>query len=520
MNASCRFALVILTLAPNVARAGWDEVRKIVPADVARSDGFGISVALSGGRALIGSFRDDLDTNWNAGSAYLLELPGASRIRKFEPDDLVSFDEFGFSVALRNQRALVGSPGDDTLGYESGSAHLFNTVTGERVSRITPADLSAEENFGWSVALSDDRAIVGCPLDTIDNRRGRGSVYLYDATSGAPLHKLVAADGKGMDQFGKAVAIEGRFAVVGSPYSDNLSGNEGAAYVFDTHSGQQTAKLMSADSGVDDLFGSSVAISGNLAVVGSPLHDSEVGNSGCAYVYDLTTGRQISKLQAADPSVSAYLGQSVSISDGLVVVSAHLTSESGRYSGSAYVFDALTGVQVAKLLPSDGKPGQYFGNSVAIDGNTILVGSWMDNSAGTESGSAYLYARDLLSAQNAQPLALAIAPGRSATVQDLVVLSNVGGDGSVINVLDFGFAGEGAGLFDLADFAPTALVAGADGSVAFDLLFRGSAENGEFNAVLTLITDSGEVNYAVRATVAPEPMSALLAMGCFRRRRR
>ncbi len=237
-------------------------------------------------------------------------------------------------------------------------------------------------------------AIVGAYGDD-DNGEFSGSAYLFDTTTGRQIAKLLADDGATSDVFGWSVAISGATAIVGA-WADDDNGNvSGSAYLFDTTTGAQIAKLLPKDGATGDEFGGSVAISGDTAIVGAAWDDDNGSRSGSAYLFDVTTGRQIAKLLPDDGAVFDYFGISVAINGTTALVGARLDDDNGTNSGSAYLFDTTTGAQIAKLLPDDGTTFDLFGASVAISGATgkelAIVGAIWDNPNGIDSGSAYLF---------------------------------------------------------------------------------------------------------------------------------
>ena len=155
--------------------------------------------------------------------------------------------------------------------------------------------------------------------------------------------------------------------------------------------GQQLHKLTAADAAEQDYFGMSVAISGTTAIVGAHYDDDNGINSGSAYLFDTATGWQIAKLLPDDGAEDDWFGWSVAISGTTAIVAAFFDDDNGTNSGSAYLFDTTTGRQIAKLLPDDGEELDYFGKFVAISGAAAIVGAYWDDDNGDKSGSAYLF---------------------------------------------------------------------------------------------------------------------------------
>ncbi|NEP74605.1 MAG: PEP-CTERM sorting domain-containing protein [Okeania sp. SIO2G5] len=301
-----------------------------------------------------------------------------------------AFDDFGYSVALSDNTALIGSYRDDDNGSISGSAYLFDITTGSLLHKFTAPDGSEFDWFGKSVALSDNIALIGSPLDE-DNRTNSGSAYLFDTTTGSLLHKFTAPDGSAYDIFGKSVALSDNIALIGSYGDDDNGSSSGSAYLFDTTTGSLLHKFTAPDGSLHDNFGNSVAISDNIALIGSPSDDDNGSNSGSAYLFDTTTGSLLQKFTAPDGSLHDNFGNSVTLSDNTALIGSYRDNDKGIYSGSAYLFDTTTGSLLRKFTAPDGSPFDRFGNSVALNRNTALIGSFRDDDNGTNSGSAYLF---------------------------------------------------------------------------------------------------------------------------------
>lgn len=153
----------------------------------------------------------------------------------------------------------------------------------------------------------------------------------------------------------------------------------------------QLVKILPDDGEAGEHFGYSCAISGNIVIVGAHLDDDNGWNSGSAYLFDATTGQQITKLLATNGVESAHFGWSVDISGNTAIIGAVFDGYNGAFAGAAYLFDTNTGKQRAKLLPSDGVFSDYFGWSVGVSGAFAIIGAPFENGNGAESGSAYLF---------------------------------------------------------------------------------------------------------------------------------
>ncbi len=309
---------------------------------------------------------------------------------KLLPNDIVSGEWFGFKVATSGSTAIVGAFRDSDNGIESGSAYLFNVNTGEQIFKLLPNDGEPFDWFGFSVGISGNTAIVGNRGDD-DNGNNSGSAYLFDITTGQQIAKLVPNDAAENDRFGISVGISGSIAIVGAFFDDDNGSNSGSAYLFDITTGNQIAKLLPIDGEIEDRFGISVGISGNTAIVGSWFDDDNGDSSGSAYLFDTLSGQQIFKLLPQDGAANDEFGFSVEISGSTAIVGASFNDDVVPNAGSAYLFDTTTGQQIAKLLPNDVTEDGQFGHSVGISGSTAIVGAWFNDEIGESSGSTYLF---------------------------------------------------------------------------------------------------------------------------------
>ena len=332
----------------------------------------------------------------------VVSQPAYAQVSEFKitASDGAAVDAFGYSVSISGDYAVVGAFLDDDSGSSSGSAYIFKRV-GEswaQEAKLLPADGAASDKFGRSVSISGDYAVVGAFFDS-DNGIASGSAYVFKRTgaSWAQETKLLPSDGAAFDFFGKSVSISGDYAVVGAQENDDNGTNSGSAYVFKRAgaSWAQETKLLPSDGATIDVFGISVSISGDYAVVGAHRDRDNGSFSGSAYVFKRTdvTWTQEAKLLPSDGAADDQFGISVSISGDYAVVGAQENDDNGSNSGSAYLFKRSDTIwtQEAKLLASDGAAADEFGRSVSISGDYAVVGAWRDNDNGTDAGSAYLY---------------------------------------------------------------------------------------------------------------------------------
>jgi len=372
----------------------WARQQKLTASDGAVGDYFGYSVSVSGDYAVVGA-RDD-DNGSGSGSAYVFVRSGATwtQQQKLAATDGAASDYFGWSVSIAGDYAIVGAYGNDDKGSNSGSAYVFvrSGMTWTQQQKFMASDGAAGDHFGFFVSISGDYAVVGAP----GAGSNQGSVYVFvrSEMTWTQQQKLTATDGAASDYFGWSVSVSGDYAVVGARDDDNGSGS-GSAYVF-VRSGAtwtQQQKLTATDGAWDDRFGHSVSISGDYAVVGA-FNDGDKGSySGSAYVF-VRSGvmwTQQQKLTASDGAAIDRFGRIVSISGDYAVIGAYSKNSE---TGSAYMFvrSGVTWTQQIKLTASDGAAGDYFGASVSVSGDYVIVGAYGDDDKGSISGSAYVFA--------------------------------------------------------------------------------------------------------------------------------
>ncbi len=367
---------------------------KLTAAAADVNDQFGISVSISGDTAIVGAYLDD-DLAHDAGAAYVFVRSGVlwTQQAKLTAHDAAADDQLGRSVSVSGDTAVVGAWSDDDAGSWSGSAYVFvrSGTTWSEQAKLTAADAAAFDQFGQSVSISGDTAVISSPRDD-DAGANSGSAYVFirSETTWNEQAKLTAGDAEAGDQLGESVSISGDTVVVGAHLDDDGGTDSGSVYVF-VRSGttwSQQAKLSASDAAADDEFGSSVSLSGSTAVVGAYRNDGAGSDAGSAYVFVRTgtTWSEQAKLAASDAANGDQFGYSVSLSGDMAIIGDRSAV------GSAYVFvrsdNAWTQQDV--LTASDAEIADGFGQSVAISGETAVIASHLDDDGGADSGSAYI----------------------------------------------------------------------------------------------------------------------------------
>ena len=441
-------------------------------------DQFGISVAVSNDTVVVGAYGEDGSSSGvngpvdegasYAGAAYVFVRSGTtwSQQAYLKASQITVNDQFGLSVAVSGDTVVVGAHMEDgsatgvngtvnELAQDAGAAYVFvrNGTTWSQQAYLKASQVTARDEFGYSVAISGDTVVVGAiyedgntpgvngAANEAQTDAGAAYVFVRNGTTWTQQAYLKASQVSNSDWFGYSVAIAGDTAVVGAVFEDgsaagvNGAANEaqtdaGAAYVF-VRSGtmwSQQAYLKASQVTDRDEFGRSVSVSGNTVVVGAIKEDGstagvngtvneDAANAGAAYVFVRSgmTWSQQAYLKAGQVSTSDWFGFSVSVSGDTVVVGVpyergSATGVNGTVdelaldAGTAYVFarSGTTWSQQAYLKASQVTALDTFGYSVAVSGGTVLVGAVAEDGSmpgvngsideGTfDAGAAYIF---------------------------------------------------------------------------------------------------------------------------------
>ena len=394
--------LFSILFASLVTSSAWAQVveQKLTMSDPDGYDQFGKSVSLANGQqAIVGAWTHSHGV-FESGSAYVFERQADGswvEAAELRASDGAEEDVFGFSVSMQQDRVLVGARDDDDNGERSGSAYVFERQRDGswlEVAKLIASDGAAGDNFGYSASLSVDRALVGAWTD--DEPSQSGSAYVFERQrdgSWLEVAKLIASDGAENDLFGESVSLSGEYAIVGAPLDDDDGLSSGSAYMFERQedgSWLEVAKLTASDGAFGDFFGDAVSLSGARALVGAKYDDLFPDDGrGSAYIFERQaddTWLEVAKLPSPDPDGPQFenFGARVSLSEDLALIFAF------DGLGLAFVFERQTDgswLQIHRITASDGQVADNFGRGLALHGNLALIGAPGDDDA----GSAYLY---------------------------------------------------------------------------------------------------------------------------------
>lgn len=369
----------------------------------ANGDLFGWSVSQSGPVSFIGTPGDD-DSGLSSGSVHVAEQdnlgshPLTQKLVATTGAD--AGDRFGEAVSVDGDWAIVGAAYDEAgLIGTAGSAYFFQRdevggIWGDGLGgtteyqRVQSSVNGPNWSHGRAVSLQGRTAIVGVPQGAATGatalfRSGRAVIYEYDSCTElwTETEQLTAFDAAGYDGYGASVAVFGSIAIVGSPADDDLGSATGAVYAY-RRSGPGVwtfdAKIVPAGGGQGDNIGTSVAMFGNIAVIGAPGDDDDAVNAGAVYVFERIgpgTWNQIGKVTASDGAMADAFGSAVAFDGLTLVVGSPLHNGTGTDSGALYSFTSAGWAQTHKFLTPLTKTGNKLGTSVGVDGRRCLGGA-------------------------------------------------------------------------------------------------------------------------------------------------
>ena len=341
----------------------WSQQALLKASSVRPGDLFGYSVAIAGDTVVVGARSrgprdDESDGAAESGSAYVFVRTGTSwsQQARLTGADAPGGSNFGVAVAVAGDTVVVGASDErsiPTLAPLPGVAYVFarTGVTWSRQARLQAVYGGAADFFGEAVAVSGDTIIVGAPDgDTAGISTGAAYVFVRTGTTWSLQEHLNASNADEGDAFGASVAIDGDTVVVGATLegsgatgvngsaASNDTPRAGAAYAFVRVASRwtQQAYLKASNTDAGDEFGVSVAVSGDMVVVGAALEASSAGGvnvagdddsapwAGAAYVFtrQLATWRQHASLKASNPDTYDLFGLSVAVAGDLVAVGA------------------------------------------------------------------------------------------------------------------------------------------------------------------------------------------------------
>jgi hypothetical protein len=401
------FFAMLVCRCKAAAPVTYFEVDEVRPSVVQHLSNFGQAVDISGGFAISGAPLEGPSFG-RQGAAYLF-APAAgtndwNQVARITPtvpagSDSLEGDQFGITVALDGETAVIGSNSRSSHGLDSGEAYVFRRTGGiwNQVAILSPSDTGPDQFFGQSVAIQGSTIVVGANASDAKGLDS-GAAYLFEESTTTPgtwaqVAKLIASDGAAGDGFGISVAINSSRAIIGSYQSDGAATDTGAAYIFERNAlgaWNEVAKLTAADPNQSDEFGTAVDISGGSAIIGAWMDDEAGTNQGAAYLFQRDAGGQWSqtaKLMDNSRLTDERFGSTVSIHGDRAAAGAL----GDRFSVRTYSKDAAGSWNLGTLVGDAVSAGRLMGSYVALDEGELFVGAYRRQYDGVTGGAAYVF---------------------------------------------------------------------------------------------------------------------------------
>ena len=332
----------------------------------------------------------------------LLSLPMMET--KLVPADAMTGDSFGYSVGVDDEIVVVGAYLDDDLAQGSGAAYVFENVNGVWTEKMELHSMygGVYDYFGQAVTADNNHIVVGSHNDGPTPFSNPGSIYVFpDSSDSSTFARFTGSDSGPYDRFGFSVAMDQDTIIVGArDYDSNSTSNNGGAYIF-TGSGTtwtEQAILTQSDAAYGDSFGHAVAISGDTAVI-SAVNDQGAGwRTGSIYIFKNIGGNWVeqTKIEAFDKYMYDQFGYSVAISGNTILVGSPYDDDGGGSSGSVYVYvEKVNGWELAqKFLSNDPNPADTFGYTLSLEGDVAIIGAPGDDESANGGGAIYRFERN------------------------------------------------------------------------------------------------------------------------------
>jgi len=399
--------LLLVSIASLSPATATTTETKLTAADAFANQQFGRAVAIDGNTAVIGAPGSPIGSN-GVGSAYVYvrTTSGWQFQQKLTAFDGTQDSFFGVSVDIDGDTIVVGANGDTNAGTSSGAAYVFvrsNNIWTIK-QKLTGSENSSNDSFGLSVGIDGNTIVCGAFGNTPSpSVFAVGTTYVFTLIGNQWLEtqKLSASDASHNNSFGGTVAIDGNTIIAGAIGNSQFAG---AVYVFefDGSSWIEKEKLTAHDATPHVVFGYRLGVSGETIVVASQGAGETPPQFAAAYIFRRTpSGWHQQKRITTDtvvvngqPEIMGRFDLTVAVSGDTVVVGSQNDPTINYFSGSAYIYrrnGESSWVLDQQIFPSDAARDDLFGSAVAISSETVVIGSWFKSTSVPFSGAAYIY---------------------------------------------------------------------------------------------------------------------------------
>ncbi len=297
-------------------------------------ENYGAAVAVAGNRIVVGAWGDTVGTAFGAGRAFIYNAVTGQQIAAIDNPGPIANDTFGFSVAASGNFIAIGEPRHDGVSNNQGAVHLYNASTGAFVRTINhpePVQFGSEL-FGWSLSMAGDMLVVG------QGNFDRHKAYVFNATTGALVRTISDPVTSPSNAFGTVVATDGVTIAVGAPRSDTSATDSGSVYLFNASTGALARTILNPLPAANDYFGAAIALADSTVAIGA--YGSDVGGNdiGAVYIFDTASGILGEALSNPTPNNLDQFGRSLALAAGRIVVGSKDDDVAGSDQGAVHVF--------------------------------------------------------------------------------------------------------------------------------------------------------------------------------------
>jgi hypothetical protein len=373
--------------------------RTLISPNAGPAGGFSISEgsAVSGNTVLVGAWNETANGYVGAGHAYIYNAKTGALLHTLTSPNAQTNGEFGgFGIAVSGNIVVVGAWNEAANGYAgAGRAYIYNAATGALLRTLTSPNAQANGEFGNGIAVSGNIVVVGAWNEAANGYAAASHAYVFNIETGALLRILTSPNAQTDGHFGSDVALAGYIVAVGAE-NETADGYAGAGhtYLFNVLTGNLIRTLTSPNAVTGGAFGSTLASAGNTLVVGAQTETADgYAGAGRAYIYNAATGALLRTLTSPNAQANGEFGWSLAVNGNTVDVGAFLEAANGYAgAGHAYVFNSETGALIRILTSPNSQTNGGFGESVGASGNILVVGAYAETADGyAGAGHEYIF---------------------------------------------------------------------------------------------------------------------------------
>ncbi|MEM8554035.1 MAG: hypothetical protein AAGF71_04310 [Pseudomonadota bacterium] len=360
---------------------------------------FGEDVAVEGRYTIVGAWRDNSDAE-QAGAVYVYDTATGTFLRELQNPNPEAFDEFGSAIDIDGTRVAVGARQKNTNATNSGVVYIFDAETGNLLKQFENPEPGVDDRFGRAVEISGDRLLVSAYTDTTGSDPAQfqaGSAYLFDLTDDSLIatYQDPTPFPRGQGFYSARLGLDGDNAIIGNYRDSDVDNQGGSVEIVDAETGDVITLERNPDpdpNGRTEFFGWDIAVKGDAALIGAVFDRSSALQSGTVYLYDFLVQDFVGEVINPTPDVNDFFGLAVALGDSYFAISAVQDDLAVQQGGTVYVYERGSNRLIDTLTdPNTPQTGERFGSSLAIDGNTLIVGTGRDGDIAPQAGSAFLY---------------------------------------------------------------------------------------------------------------------------------